>query len=386
MSHSFFSSFGQTFFIGFYGIYIMQDFSLSNTEYGSLYAAVTLCSSLSLSYFGELMDRSDFQKISLLIAGGLGLSALGMAFTEDLVILALVLFTLRLFGQGLSNLHAQTLMAKAFTNNRGKALALSNVGQPIGEAILPLLLVQPMLHNFDWQSSWLLNALLIFIIFPALILYLGKNFHAENKVVRTKSKNKAFRRLQILKDPAFFLLIPTAVANAFLLTAIFFNIQYIVEEKSWAPALVGTGFLCFGLTRALIGLYSGSLIDRFSEFDLVKFYLTPLILALCSLLIPIPQAGIYLFFVFCGISVGFSTNLFTSIWTEIYGTKNLGSIKGLAGTVAVLSTALSPPIIGWMMDQAWSLKQIVYAMLVYLAISYLLLLKHPRISILHSDS
>ena len=55
--------------------------------------------------------------------------------------LIFAIFFLRLFGQGLMSHTSSTAMAKIFSKNRGKALAISWLGLSLGEGILPGLVI-----------------------------------------------------------------------------------------------------------------------------------------------------------------------------------------------------------------------------------------------------
>jgi hypothetical protein len=51
-----------------------------------------------------------------------------------------------------------------------------------------------------------------------------------------------------------------------------------------------------------------------------------------------------------GISYGISSTLFGSLWPDIYGTENLGAIRSITVSAAVLSTAAGPGITGTLID------------------------------------
>ena len=49
---TFFSSFGQSFFLGLFNPSIRNDLNISHGQFGSIYALATICSSLTLIWFG----------------------------------------------------------------------------------------------------------------------------------------------------------------------------------------------------------------------------------------------------------------------------------------------------------------------------------------------
>lgn len=62
---TFFSSFGQTFFIGLSGNDIRTRFGLSGGEFGGLYMAATLASALTLPWLGRSLDLAPGPRPSM---------------------------------------------------------------------------------------------------------------------------------------------------------------------------------------------------------------------------------------------------------------------------------------------------------------------------------
>lgn len=374
-SHSFFSSFGQTFFIAFYVGYIQDSLNISNTKFGSLYALATVVGSFTLSHMGEWLDKTSAKSFSFFVLTGLICACLLLGLSTNLWILTAGLLLIRLFGQGLSSLVGSTTMAKLFKKNRGKALAISGLGHPLGEMILPSLAAL-LFTYFSWRETWFVNAGIIFVLFGGLILFFGQNLKGEIELPSAKTK---LNRLQLIFDKRFFLLIPTSIMNAFVLTGVFFHQSFILKENGWSLKLMATAFIAFGVSRFIFSLVSGDLIDRISSFKLIKFYLIPLLLGVLSLLVIKHPAGAFLYLFLCGISVGFSSNLFANIWSEIYGVEKLGAVRGLHGTFGVFSTAVSPPLLGFMIDRGVSLQGFVFTLVMIIFASYSLLFFHPHV-------
>ena len=51
-----------------------------------------------------------------------------------------------------------------------------------------------------------------------------------------------------------------------------------------------------------------------------------------------------------GISYGFSSTLFGSLWPEIYGLRHLGSIRAITVAILVFATAIGPGLTGYLID------------------------------------
>ena len=64
---TFFSSFGQSFFLGLFNPSIRNDLNISHGQFGSIYALATICSSLTLIWFGKKIDEYKLLNYSMIV-------------------------------------------------------------------------------------------------------------------------------------------------------------------------------------------------------------------------------------------------------------------------------------------------------------------------------
>ena len=64
---TFFSSVGQSFFIGLFNSNIREELNISHGEFGTLYGIATLCSSLTLIWLGKKIDDLKLVNYSFLV-------------------------------------------------------------------------------------------------------------------------------------------------------------------------------------------------------------------------------------------------------------------------------------------------------------------------------
>ena len=134
---TFFSSYGQTFFISIFNKEIRSFYNLSDGEFGLIYALATITSSFILIWFAKLIDKIDLRIYSIIICLGLTLACLGMFYLMDYIFfLFLIILSLRFFGQGAMGHAGDTTMSRYFDVNRGKALSVGNLGVMFGFMIL----------------------------------------------------------------------------------------------------------------------------------------------------------------------------------------------------------------------------------------------------------
>ena len=64
---TFFSSFGQSFFLGLFNSSIRNELSITHGQFGSIYASATLLSSFILIWVGKKIDDIDISKFSFYV-------------------------------------------------------------------------------------------------------------------------------------------------------------------------------------------------------------------------------------------------------------------------------------------------------------------------------
>jgi len=342
---AFFSSFGQTSFIAVFGGALRAEFGLTNGEFGALYSLGTLASGLLVAKVGGFIDEVPLRRYAAAAVIGLGLAALAMSVAVNFIMVAVAIFLLRLFGQGLMSHIAATSMAREFTQARGRAISIATLGHPAGESLFPAFGAL-MLSLLYWRGAWMISAAICFVVVLPLALALLRPGQASAPVAQQKS----FGSLRFLRRPEMLLALPAFVAGGFISTGLVFHQVLISEAKNWAPALFASSFAVFGTTSIIANLVFGWLVDRFGARHLAPFYLVPL--GVGCFLLSVANAPWALFCYMAGAGManaGYGT-ITTSLLAEYYGTERLGSIRATTASVAVLSTSLSPLLLGVLFD------------------------------------
>lgn len=373
---TFCSSFGQTFFLGIFNPFIREDLNLSHSEFGGIYSAATLVSSLTIIWLGKKIDDFKLRNFAIFVCISLFFAAVFMSQLSSLVHLLLAIFFLRLFGQGLMSHTSSTAMARYFDKNRGKALGVAWLGLSFGEGILPGLVIF-LLNYLVWKKIWITIAVFLIVFVLPLIVFLLKNFK-DNSIEQEQSKKseniKNWTRQEVLKDLRFYFLLPAVLCPAFLITGIFINQIYLFENLNWGINFIAPSFTAYAIFSVISLQLSGFLIDKFSALKILPFYLIPMILGLLfSLLFKFALSPV-IFFILMAITNGTSNVLLTSTWSEMYGTKHLGAIRSITVSLMVFSTSLSPFLFGYLIDFGFDAKDITLFMVIYALFSNGLLL------------
>lgn len=365
------SSFGQTFFISLFLPFFMIDFDLSKGEFGLLYGGCTLLSAMCLPLLGSRIDRLELKLYTTLTIVGLAAAALTVSVAPHVVFLAMGIVGLRLSGQGLLGHISQTVMAREFAQNRGKALGVAGLGYPIGEAVLPLACAVA-LQFLPWSAVWQIVSVGAIVLILPLALGLLSNSAGQSETAKHGVAPEAPRSLAGVtfgRDLSTYLALPVLLTPPFVFTGLFLYQVPLSEWKGWEPSWMAAAFSAFAVSRALSSIAIGGLIDRFSAVVLFPFFLLPLgaAVALFSWASQPWMAFPYLMLI--GVTAGANANIGSALWAELYGIEHLGRIRSIASSLSILGAAGGPIVIGTLFHYGFDFGHMLFGSLGLVAMS-----------------
>ena len=374
---TFFSSFGQSFFLGLFNAPIRNELGITHGQFGSIYASATICSSLLLIWVGKKIDDYRILNYSFFVVALLFISSLFFSFINSVYFLAVGIFLMRLSGQGLMSHASTTTISRFFERSRGKAFSTIWFGLSTAEFILPVLMTYFFLI-YSWRTVWQGIAVLIILFLPLVILNTIKSINldsreADNNPKLKKTKIKSWRRRDVLKDYRFYIVSLNMLAMPWLATGIFVYQSFISESKMWEVYTIPKAFMVYSITSIITLFMSGFLVDKFTGRKLILYMNLPLLLAMYTLFQFNHQMSAYIFLGLIGVSNGLANILGSSTWAEIYGVKYIGSIKALTTAFMVFSTAFGTAVFGLLIDKGFSIENIAFVGGAYIIISLVLL-------------
>ena len=188
---TFFSSFGQSFFLGLFNAPIRNELGITHGEFGSIYASATICSSLLLVWVGKKIDEFQLLYYSLFVVTLLALSSLIFSLIDTVYLLIVGVFLMRFSGQGLMSHTSTTAISRFFERSRGKALSTIWFGLSTAEFILPVL-VTYFLAILSWRTIWQGIAITIIILLPIVIINTIKLIKLESR-----EEKKILKKLEL---------------------------------------------------------------------------------------------------------------------------------------------------------------------------------------------
>ncbi len=374
---TFFSSFGQSYFIGLFNSSIRETLSISHGQFGSIYASATLCSSFLLIWVGKKIDDINIFKFAVLVAILLSFSCFFFSKISSVIFLFFGIFLMRFSGQGMMTHTATTTVSRYFTKTRGKALSAGWFGLSAAEFILPVLIVY-LLATIEWRNIWLIISISVLVFLPAASYFLVNNLKLDS---RENSDNREFKddkikqwkRIEVIKDYRFYIICSSMLAMPSIATGIFVYQSFITTSKGWGPYIIAQSFMSYSMCSVITLLISGFLIDKFTSRKLLIYMNIPLALSTFVIIYFNTPITAFIFLGLIGVTNGLANILGSSTWAEIYGVKYIGSIKALTTALMVFATAFGTALFGVLIDNGFTIEKIAVVSGIYILLSIVLL-------------
>ena len=373
---TFFSSFGQSFFLGLFNSSIRDALSITHGQFGSIYASATLLSSIVLVWIGKKIDDVNILKFASYVIIFLSASCFIFSKISSVIFLFVGIFLMRLAGQGLSSHTATTTISRFFEKNRGRALSTGWLGLSLAEFIMPVLIVF-LLTFIEWRDIWVSISILVILVLPVATFLLVKDVkldtREESKLEENNKEIKQWKRIEVLKDYRFYIICMTMLAMPWIATGSFVYQSFISSSKEWGPYVIAQSFMAYSILSVITLFISGFLIDKFSSRKLLIYMNIPLLFGTIVLYYFDAPLSSFVFFGLVGVTNGLANVLGSSTWAEIYGVKYIGSIKALTTALMVFSTAFGTALFGFLIDIGFSIEHIAVVSGAYIFVSIILL-------------
>ena len=374
---TFFSSFGQSFFLGLFNAPIRNELGITHGQFGNIYATATIFSSLLLIWVGKKIDEYQIIYYSFFVILLLFFSSLFFSFINSIIFLSIGIFLMRFSGQGLMSHTSTTTISRFFEKSRGKALSTIWFGLSSAEFILPVL-VTYLFIIYSWRSVWQGIAIIVIIFLPFVVLNTIKQIKLDSREKDLDPKKnfqiKSWRRREVIKDYRFYIVSLNMLAMPWIATGVFVYQSFISDSKMWNIYTIPKAFMIYSLASIITLFFSGFLVDKFTSRKLIPIMNIPLLISMFVLFYYEQEISAFIFLGLVGISNGLANVLGSSTWAEIYGVKFIGSIKALTTAFMVFSTAFGTAVFGLMIDNGFSIENIAFVSGIYIVISLFLLI------------
>lgn len=353
--------------------FLKEEFGWSNTDYAYIVNAFQISYTIMQTLVGRMLDVLGTRT-------GIGLSVLFYSTVGGLTALASGIASFSVFrfllgaGEAANNPGGSKAVSEWFpAKERAWAVALFNSGCAIGGAAAPFVVLFIYKQFDSWRPCFVITATLGF----AWWLVWRKMYHAPESHPRLAPEELAYIRSGSASASADAADVPKVtwlrllsyrqtwglILGRFLLDPFWFfitnwyglylkSLGFSLEQSvlgSWAP------LLCAGLGNFVAGGVSSFLVSRGwapgrSRRTVLLFFGPSMILLMLALF---TQSYTLLLFIFAYGAFAYTCcgTMFLTLPTDVFHTRAVGTVMGLAGTSAGISTFITTQVIGWVSDR-----------------------------------
>lgn len=341
---------GQTAGVSLFIDPMMADLELSRSAVSIAYLIGTLVGASALPYVGRLIDRFGPRRAIAVIGAVFGAVLIALSLVTEIVGLTAGFVGIRLAGQGALGLAAVTVTAYWFRRRRGTALGIVTAAGAAGISLAPVL-IERLINFYDWRTVWLLEGLAVWAIVIPLALFgirnrprdVGQQVDGDPATTGDQGTAPSSTRAEALRTPYFWVLASGLAVSSMLVTALLFHQISLLGERGLTTTEAAVNFLPQTVAGIAATLLVGYLVDRFDHPRLLIAVSTALMLAglvWATMVSPGWSALAY------GATIGASANALRAIEAALtprmFGTGQLGAIRGVLGAVGIAASAVGP--------------------------------------------
>jgi sugar phosphate permease len=371
---------------------ITEEFHWTRSTLAGAMAVGTLVGGFAALGVGPLIDRFGARWIllgSFLLAGG-ALMALGRV--SNLWELYVAIFVSRVALQGSINLSNQTVVAKWFVRQRGRAMAIANLGQRIGSGAVPFLAQQIILAS-TWRTAavglglmvWALTLVPVSVWLRRQPQDMGllpdgarpdgeKAQGVEAEGARRPQVERSFSLKEALRTRPFWVILGAFCLTNFVNTGINFNLVPHLTDRGLTEAQATTVLLVWALMSLPAVLVVGVMAERFSGRLLMAALSVGVGGGIVLFLLVDSFALGLVFAVLHGASFAGSFLILQLLLADYFGSASLGTLRGFMQPWQMAANAMGPLGATLVYDTMGSYSLILWAYIVLQVVLVLALL------------
>lgn len=382
---------GQSYSVSLFIDHFIEDFGLGRTTVSTLYGLGTFLASLSLTAVGVQIDRHGNRRVGILIASAFAVVLILISLVNGPVTLLLSFIAIRFLGQGSLSLVSGTTIAQWFWKRRGRMMSLTAVIYALfRSAYVPGL--QRLLEVMDWRQVWVLLGVSVGVVMPALIwLFVhdrpedlgllpdGAEAHPAipdqaggGDATSDGDQEINWTLHEAMRTPIFWVFAGGRVIVPAWITGLVFHQISIFEELGYSDRTAAEMYGMMSLVTAGTAIAAGYLVDHVRPGVVMALQMTSLGVTMGTAMIMTEPWLLAIFALGYGWTLGSGTVFDGAVWTNLFGRKHQGAIRGFITTALVTGTAIGPILFGLSFDLLGSYNP-VFGMGIALAMIPLLL-------------
>jgi len=359
---AFFTSPGQTFMVSVFNPSLRDALDLSLTQLTGAYMFGTVLASLPQTYIGQWSDRVGIRKTLFIIISLFSLACVFISQVNNLPMLFIAFFFLRMLGQGALELLSVNMLPMWFRNTLGTVSGIKNVVVNLMIAVVPISILA-LIGVVGWRTTYLLaGASLFFFLIPIVYFFyinrpddIGQTIDGDlpstsPQTIGLAPSQHEFSLKEAMHTRAYWILTLAWFAWAAIATGITFNLLPIFSAKGLSEEQAAASFTALMVVSAVFQIVGGIVADRvhlrWITFGALGLY------ALAIVALIYLQSGyvVWVYILILGLAQGLFGGLGNTVWVRYFGREHLGKIRGSVWTAAVAGSSIGPFLMGISFD------------------------------------
>ncbi|MER3390374.1 MAG: MFS transporter [Microcella sp.] len=323
---------------------LIRTLDITRTEISTAYLIGTLVGAGALPFIGRALDRWGARSVMLIVGSVFALLLAAASFAADILGLTGAFAGLRMAGQGALSLAAVTIVARTVFHRSGLALGITSAIGSAGISLAPLG-VERLVAATDVPTTWRVESLVVLAIVVPIALLLPKDSPVRGTSrPHPESADDGWELREALRTGMFWVLTAAIFCTGMLSTALAFHQISILGQQGFSTLEAAANFLPQTITALLATLGVGALADRIDPRWGVVFSMA--MMAGTLLFLPFVASGFLgiVYGLLLGAAGGGLRGIEAAAFVRYFGRRRIGTIRGVATSIGLASTALGPVV------------------------------------------
>ena len=352
-----------------FGLFIKpmgDDLGIGRASFGWAHTARHSASSVTSPIIGWLIDRFGSRVMLPVATLATGAAMVGLAYMSlpwHLIALFAVMGVVGMSGPG--SLVTSVPVLKWFVRDRGRAIAFTSLGIPIG-AVLFVPLTQFLIDGVGWQTAWVVLAIIgVAVIVPLSAVFVRRQPEdmglLPDGAASPSTGDNGPRGREPADEVSWTVQEAIRTSTLWRLVVVFCAVQLAVGtvalhriaafmDRGLDPTLISfaTAFdaVCAGASTFAFGMLVRRVPARFLGGLGFSMLATASVMTVYATNLPIMFISMAIF----GLGIGGMMFLQSFIWADYFGRESVGSIRGLVNPINLVVGGLGAPAAGYVRD------------------------------------
>jgi len=345
---------GQTAGLSVFTDPLIAALGISRTDLSVSYLIGTLLGAAAQPLFGRALDRWGVRTVTVSTAVLFSAVLLALSFVGDVIGLTAGYVGVRMLGQGALTLAATTAIARSISHRRGLALGITSAIGSAGISLAPVV-TERLIAVTGTAAGWRWEALAVAVVVVPLALVFPRRRAAQVEIgspdeaprpkttpAVTPSAAPEWTLSEATRTAMFWVIAASLATSGMLGTGLAFHQIAILGEQGLSPLAAAANFLPQTVTGIVTTVLAGALVDRVSARIFIAFAMATLAAALVMLPVVTPGWTAIGYGLVLGAASGSLRGMEAASYVRYYGTRHIGTIRGVAMSINLASTALGP--------------------------------------------